>query len=71
MNFKDWVGSLRDVIQEDESHLNYYEGCWKVVNRRSAWKQFGTRIFDVHLDVFKSCAVEVLREVDPPTRVGS
>ncbi|MCG8037326.1 MAG: hypothetical protein JAZ19_09825 [Candidatus Thiodiazotropha taylori] len=65
MNFEDWVGSLRDVIQEDTDLLNYHEGRWRVENRLLNWQQFGARIFDAHLDVFQACAVEVLGEVDP------
>lgn len=65
MNFDEWTGILRDEIQEDVRHIDHQEGRWKVVDRRSAWRQFGARIFDAQLDAFKSCAIEVLREVDP------
>ncbi|VAX00163.1 hypothetical protein MNBD_GAMMA20-1575, partial [hydrothermal vent metagenome] len=59
------MSALRDEIQEDERHTDYQEGHWKVVDRRSTWRKFGGRMFDAHLDVFKSCAIEVLGEVDP------
>lgn len=65
MNFDEWMSALRDEIQEDERHTDYQEGHWKVVDRRSIWRKFGGRMFDAHLDVFKSCAIEVLGEVDP------
>lgn len=65
MNFDDWLGALREVIQNDDSHLEYGEARWKVLDRRSAWHQFGARIFDSHLDVLKSCVVDVLTEVNP------
>lgn len=65
MNFDEWTGILRDEIQEDEPYIDYRNGCWKVIDRRTAWRQFGVRVFDNHLDVFKSCAVEVLSEIDP------
>jgi hypothetical protein len=71
MNFDEWVGSLRDLILEDESYLDYYEGRWKVVDRRSTWQQFGARVFDNHLDALRSCAVDVLSEIDPQFELDS
>ncbi len=65
MNFDEWTGILRDEIQEDERHIDYREGRWKVKDRRVTWQQFGGRVFDAHLDVFRSCALDVLGEVDP------
>ena len=65
MNFDEWIVRLRDEIQEEERHVSYHEGRWKVIDRRAAWRRFGARVFDDHLDVFKSCALEVLGEIDP------
>ncbi len=65
MNFDEWTGILRDEIQEDERYIDYRDNRWKIVERLAAWQQFGARIFDSHLDVFKSCALDVLGEMDP------
>ena len=65
MNFDEWVGILRDEIQEDDRHIDYREGLWKVSDRKTTWQLFGARVFDDHLDAFKSCALDVLGEIDP------
>ena len=40
-------------------------GHWEVADRKVLWGALGSRIFDAHLDQFKSCVVEVLTESDP------
>ena len=65
MNFDEWRGILRDEIQEEDRYIDYHNGCWKLSKRQTAWRQFEARIFDDHLEVFKSCAIEVLSEIDP------
>lgn len=65
MDFETWIGGLRDILQQDSDYLDYNEGRWKIGNRVLSWKEFGSRIFDDHLDVFRSCAVDVLGEIDP------
>ena len=65
MDFNSWIANLREVLQEQDSPLVLRNGNWEVVDRKMLWANFGSRIFDVHLDQFKKCAVEVLTELDP------
>ena len=65
MDFNSWIGSLREVLQEQDKPLTLRNGHWEVVDRKVLWQALGSRIFDAHLDEFKSCAVEVFTEVDP------
>ncbi|MEJ1383063.1 MAG: hypothetical protein RPV21_01625 [Candidatus Sedimenticola sp. (ex Thyasira tokunagai)] len=65
MDFDDWVRNLREVLVEETGHIEFHEGRWKIEDRQDSLREFGERIFDAHLDTFKDCAVEVLREIDP------
>lgn len=65
MDFNSWLVSLREILQEQDSPLALRNGRWEVKDRKALWDTIGTRIFDVHLDQFKKCAVEVLIELDP------
>lgn len=65
MDFNNWIISIRELVQEDNSWLKLRNGHWSVKDRVKMWEQFSSRIFDVHLDLIKEIAVMVLSEVDP------
>lgn len=71
MDFDAWVGGLRDVLQLDKNYIDYHQGRWQIGNRVLSWKEFGSRIFDDHLDVFRSSAVDVLGEIDPQFQLAT
>jgi hypothetical protein len=60
-----WVHKLREVLALPNSPLKYKEGVWSVKNKLELWRQMGGRVFDDHLDRLKTCAISVLREIDP------
>ena len=65
MDFNSWVGSLRDVLLEQNNPLTLQNGHWEVEDRKALLHALGSRIFDSHLNQIKDCAVEVLSEIDP------
>jgi hypothetical protein len=65
MDYNSWVAILREVLQEKEKPLTLRNGHWEVIDRKAFWHALSSRIFDTHLNQFKICAVEVLREIDP------
>jgi hypothetical protein len=65
MDFNSWIASLRGVLQEQDNPLVLRNGHWEVADRKALWGAVSSRIFDAHLDQFKDCAVEVLKELDP------
>ncbi len=65
MDYNTWIGDLREVLQEQSNPLSLRNGQWAVSDRKMLFESFGSRIFDAHLDKFKACAVEVLKELDP------
>ena len=64
-NYNSWIGSLREVLQEQDTPLKLRNGHWEVPDRKTLWEALGSRIFDAHLDRFKDAAVEVLTNLDP------
>lgn len=64
-NTEQWTSSVREVSLLRGAPIEQTNGRWKVVERLSAWKALGPRIFDEYLDRFLKVAVEVLRERDP------
>ncbi len=65
MDFNSWITNLREVLQEQDNPLTLRNGHWEVSDRISIWDTLGSKIFDVHLDKFKACVVDVLKELDP------
>lgn len=60
-----WISAVREVSLLPGAPIQQKDGRWKVAERLAAWKAFGPRMFDEHLDKFQKVAVEVLRERDP------
>lgn len=61
----DWIVNLREVLHHKETPLKLTNGVWTVSDRMALWKVLGNRVFDDHLEQFKDCAIEVLKELDP------
>jgi hypothetical protein len=51
--------------------LSYKNGLWCFKDRLKSWQELGVNIFDDHLDIFKSAALEVLQVDDPSFELPS
>ncbi len=71
MDYNSWIASLREVFQQPDNPLILRNGHWEVSDRKALWDTLGSRIFDDHLDRFKTLAVEVLTELDPQFELPS
>ncbi len=69
--YTDWIVNLREVLHHKETPLKLTNGVWTVVDRIALWKVLENRVFDDHLDKFKDCVVEVLKELDPQFELPS
>jgi hypothetical protein len=63
--FADWIHKIREILHQPESPVTLTNGRWAVSRRLEMWKILGPRLFNDHLDLFKQCVVDVLRERDP------
>jgi len=63
--YGEWIGKIRDITVRPGTPLIQREGIWKFVSRFEGWYALGPRVFDEHLDRFKSAAIKVLTEHDP------
>lgn len=64
-DYRNWIADLRETLQVHDSPLSYKNGLWRFKDRLKSWQEFGSRLFDDHLDTFKAVALEVLRIDDP------
>lgn len=65
MDYNELLKSIRSIIQFENTPLKLVEGRWIVKDRLDLVNQISPRLFDVHLDTFKECAIEVLKEINP------
>jgi hypothetical protein len=63
--YKEWIGKMREIALRPGTPLIQQEGNWKFISRYEGWYALGPRLFDEHLDQFKTIAVSVLQEPDP------
>jgi len=63
--YSEWIGKVRETLQQPNAPLSLKEGRWRVIDRLPLWQALGGRVFDDQLDVFKQCGVNVLGENDP------
>lgn len=63
--YSNWIKDLRETLQINDCPLSYKNGLWSFKDRAKSWHEFGSRLFDDHLDTFKVVALEVLRLDDP------
>lgn len=64
-DFMAWLPVIRDILHVPRSPVALKNGIWKITDRRALWDELGSRIYDQHLETFKTCAVDVLTERDP------
>jgi hypothetical protein len=69
--YGEWIGKIRDELNASNTPLNHKEGIWKFVARYEGWFSLGARIFDEHLERFRSIAIEVLKQKDPKFEMPS
>lgn len=63
--YGEWIGAIRDIAARPGTPLRHRENVWSVAPRFEAWYALGPRLFDEHLDTFRSLAIEVLGQTDP------
>lgn len=63
--YSSWIADLRETLQIHDCPLVYKNGVWSLKDRAKSWNDFGSRIFDDHLDTLKAVTLEVLRLDDP------
>lgn len=64
-DYNKWIADLRETLQVHDCPVSYKNGLWRFKDRLKAWQVFGSRLFDNHLDIFKTVALEVFRIDDP------
>ena len=64
-DYETWITKMQEIAVDQDSPLSFSNGLWKVNGRLKMLNSIGFRIFDQHLDKFRSLAVSVLIENDP------
>lgn len=64
-DFNEWITKVREIIQQPDSPISLKNGIWVVTDRKGLWHAVGQSLFDSHLDIFRECVVDVLKELDP------
>lgn len=63
--YGEWIEKMRVAALASGTPLVHQYGDWKFSLRFEGWYALGSRIFDEHLDRFRSIAISVFKEVDP------
>ena len=64
-DYESWILKVQEILHSQGSPLVLSNGQWKVTERLNMLGSIGSRIFDQHLEKFRSLAVTVLTEKDP------
>jgi len=64
-DYNNWITDLRETLQAHDCPLSYKNGLWGFKDRLKSWQDLGDRLFDDHLDTFKTVALKVLQVDDP------
>ncbi len=64
-DYNNWIVDLRETLQIHDCPLSYKNGLWSFKDRLKSWQELGGRLFDDHLNTFKTAALEVLGVEDP------
>ena len=65
IDHESWQRKALNILHSFDSPLSLSNGIWKVINKAEFWTQLGSYITDQKLDLFKSIAINVLKERDP------
>ncbi|MDI9335655.1 MAG: hypothetical protein QM520_01275 [Gammaproteobacteria bacterium] len=65
ISYDEWRRKAMNLLHQTDSPLSHKNGIWKVVERAELWSQLGSYIMDQNLDVLRSQAVCILKELDP------
>ena len=65
ISYEEWLNKARGILHWENSPLSLKDGIWKVVDRANLWRTLGSHILDPNLDVLRSLAISVLKEIDP------
>lgn len=63
--YGEWIGRMNELLTVPDTPLAQHNGLWKVTSRYEAWTALGALVTYSDLEKFKTCAVKILREVDP------
>jgi hypothetical protein len=64
-SYGEWIESMRVAALASGTPLIHQYGDWKFSLRFEGWYALASRIFDEHLDRFRTIAVMVFKEADP------
>jgi hypothetical protein len=64
-SYGEWIGEVRDIALRPGTPLILRDGKWKFIARYEGWFALGPRVFNEHLDRFKTAVISVLTERDP------
>lgn len=64
-DYSTWITRVREMLHQDDSPLSFRNGHWEVAERLELWRVLGSRVFDDHLDRFRTMAETALRERNP------
>ena len=64
-NHSTWVQKTREILNLPNSPFILKNGLWMIRERTEFWNLLSLHLFDINLETFKKCAVEVLTERDP------
>lgn len=63
--YHEWISKNREIASRPNGPLKQHNGKWHFISRYEGWYALGHRIFEDHLDLFKTESIKVLRERDP------
>ncbi len=63
--YEDFAPKIREALVLADKPFAHKNGIWKMPDRKNTWNKLGSRLFDDHLDKFKTAAISVLSESDP------
>jgi hypothetical protein len=64
-DYSNWKADLRETLLVHDCPISYKNGLWRFKDRLKSWQELGGRIFDDHLETFKTAVLEVLLIDDP------
>jgi hypothetical protein len=65
ISYSTWEQKGRELLNIRDGSLSLNNGVWLIANRTHILERLGSYIIDADLDIFKSLAIKVLREIDP------
>ncbi len=64
-NYRDWISSIRNIIQDDNAPIFLKNGIWGIKNKQEIFKNIKTCIYDEDIDALNELSITVFQEIDP------